>query len=82
MTTAHRATFHAAVGGKEQGGGRYIAGVSRVHVHDLAGQMSIKSRFCAGNRILTTAASPRPPAPPRRAGYRARARPRSSRART
>mmetsp|Transcript_19546 Transcript_19546/g.39844 ORF Transcript_19546/g.39844 Transcript_19546/m.39844 type:complete len:241 (+) Transcript_19546:44-766(+) len=44
MTTAHRATFHAAIGGKEQGGGRYIAGVSRVHVHDLAGQMSIKTR--------------------------------------
>ena len=44
MTTAHRATFHAAIGGKEQGGGRYIAGVSRVHVHDLAGQMSLKTR--------------------------------------
>ena len=44
MTTAHRATFHAAIGGKEQGGGRYIAGVSRVHVHDLAGQMSVKTR--------------------------------------
>ena len=37
-------TFHAAVGGKEQGGGRYIAGVSRVHVHDLAGQMTVKQR--------------------------------------
>ena len=44
MTTAHRATFHAAIGGKEQGGGRYIAGVTRVHVHDLAGQMSLKTR--------------------------------------
>jgi len=44
MTTAHRPTFHAAVGGKEQGGGRYIAGVSRVHVHDLAGQMTLKTR--------------------------------------
>jgi len=44
MTTAHRATFHAAIGGKEQGGGRYIAGVTRVHVHDLAGEMSIKQR--------------------------------------
>ena len=45
MTTAHRATFHAAIGGKEQGGGRYIAGVTRVHVHDLAGQMSVKTRY-------------------------------------
>ena len=44
MTTAHRPTFHAAIGGKEQGGGRYIAGVSRVHVHDLAGQMTVKQR--------------------------------------
>ena len=44
MTTAHRPTFHTAVGGKEQGGGRYIAGVSRQHVHDLPGQMSIKTR--------------------------------------
>jgi len=44
MTTAHRATFHAAIGGKEQGGGRYIAGVTRVHVHDLAGQMNMKTR--------------------------------------
>ena len=44
MTTAHRPTFHAAVGGKEQGGGRYIAGVSRQHVHDLPGQMSLKTR--------------------------------------
>jgi len=44
MTTAHRPTFHAAVGGKEQGGGRYIAGVSRTHVHDLASQMSLKVR--------------------------------------
>ena len=44
MTTAHRPTFHAAIGGKEQGGGRYIAGVSRVHVHDLAGQMTLKTR--------------------------------------
>ena len=44
MTTAHRPTFHAAIGGKEQGGGRYIAGVSRTHVHDLPGQMSIKKR--------------------------------------
>jgi hypothetical protein len=46
MTTAHRPTFHAAIGGKEQGGGRYIAGVSRQHVHDLPGQMSLKMR-CA-----------------------------------
>lgn len=45
MTTAHRPTFHAAIGGKEQGGGRYIAGVSRVHVHDLPGQMSVKKRL-------------------------------------
>ena len=44
MTTAHRPTFHTAVGGKEQGGGRYISGVSRQHVHDLPGQMSIKTR--------------------------------------
>jgi len=44
MTTAHRPTFHAAVGGKEQGGGRYIAGVSRTHVHDLASQMNLKMR--------------------------------------
>eukprot|EP00326_Haptolina_ericina_P000852 CAMPEP_0181213944 /NCGR_PEP_ID=MMETSP1096-20121128/25183_1 /TAXON_ID=156174 ORGANISM="Chrysochromulina ericina, Strain CCMP281" /NCGR_SAMPLE_ID=MMETSP1096 /ASSEMBLY_ACC=CAM_ASM_000453 /LENGTH=240 /DNA_ID=CAMNT_0023305633 /DNA_START=19 /DNA_END=741 /DNA_ORIENTATION=- len=44
MTTAHRPTFHAAIGGKEQGGGRYIAGVSRQHVHDLPGQMSVKTR--------------------------------------
>ncbi len=44
MTTAHRPTFHAAIGGKEQGGGRMIAGVSRVHVHDLPGQMSLKTR--------------------------------------
>ena len=44
MTTAHRPTFHAAIGGKEQGGGRYIAGVSRQHVHDLGSQMSIKTR--------------------------------------
>ena len=44
MTTAHRPTFHAAIGGKEQGGGRYIAGVTRVHVHDLAGQMTLKTR--------------------------------------
>ena len=44
MTTAHRPTFHAAIGGKEQGGGRYIAGVSRTHVHDLPGQMSLKTR--------------------------------------
>ena len=43
MTTAHRPTFHAAVGGKEQGGGRYIAGVSRMHVHDLGSQLSITS---------------------------------------
>ena len=46
MTTAHRPTFHAAIGGKEQGGGRYVAGVSRVHVHDLAGQLTVKRR-CA-----------------------------------
>jgi len=38
MTTAHRATFHAAIGGKEQGGGRYIAGVSRVHVQIWRGR--------------------------------------------
>ena len=44
MTTAHRPTFHAAIGGKEQGGGRYIAGVTRVHVHDLAGQLHLKTR--------------------------------------
>ena len=44
MTTAHRPTFHAAVGGKEQGGGRYIAGVTRTHVHDLPGMLSIKTR--------------------------------------
>uniref|UniRef100_A0A7S3TLX6 Cwf15/Cwc15 cell cycle control protein n=1 Tax=Emiliania huxleyi TaxID=2903 RepID=A0A7S3TLX6_EMIHU len=44
MTTAHRPTFHAAIGGKEQGGGRYVAGVSRVHVHDLAGQLTVKRR--------------------------------------
>jgi len=44
MTTAHRATFHAAIGGKEQGGGRYISGVSRTHVHDQKSQMSIKLR--------------------------------------
>lgn len=44
MTTAHRPTFHAAIGGKEQGGGRYISGVSRQHVHDLPSQMSLKSR--------------------------------------
>ena len=44
MTTAHRPTFHAAIGGKEQGGGRYISGVSRQHVHDLPGQMSVKTR--------------------------------------
>ena len=44
MTTAHRPTFHAAVGGKEQGGGRYIAGVTRTHVHDQASQLSIKTR--------------------------------------
>ena len=44
MTTAHRPTFHAAIGGKEQGGGRYIAGVSRQHVHDLPGQLSVKTR--------------------------------------
>ena len=50
MTTAHRPTFHAAIGGKEQGGGRYIAGVSRTHVHDLASQMSIKSRGKAAKR--------------------------------
>ena len=66
MTTAHRATFHAAIGGKEQGGGRYIAGVSRVHVHDLAGQMSIKQRFVHAHN--QTPASRRPPAPPRLAG--------------
>ena len=44
MTTAHRPTFHAAIGGKEQGGGRYISGVTRVHVHDLSSQMSLKTR--------------------------------------
>ena len=47
MTTAHRPTFHAAVGGKEQGGGRYIAGVSRTHVHDLPGQLNVKTRRAA-----------------------------------
>ena len=44
MTTAHRPTFHAAVGGKEQGGGRYVSGVTRTHVHDLASQMNLKTR--------------------------------------
>jgi len=44
MTTAHRPTFHAAIGGKDQGGGRYVGGVSRQHVHDLPSQMSLKSR--------------------------------------
>ena len=44
MTTAHRPTFNAAIGGEAQGGGRYIAGVTRTHVHDLPGQMSIKRR--------------------------------------
>ena len=44
MTTAHRPTFHAAVGGKEQGGGRYISGVTRTHVHDLPSHMSLKTR--------------------------------------
>mmetsp|Transcript_24779 Transcript_24779/g.54106 ORF Transcript_24779/g.54106 Transcript_24779/m.54106 type:complete len:236 (+) Transcript_24779:155-862(+) len=44
MTTAHRPTFHAAIGGAEQGGGRYIAGVSRTHVHDLPGQLKLKTR--------------------------------------
>ena len=44
MTTAHRPTFHAAVGGKEQGGSRYIVGVTRQHVHDLGSQLSIKRR--------------------------------------
>eukprot|EP00322_Chrysochromulina_rotalis_P012269 CAMPEP_0115849130 /NCGR_PEP_ID=MMETSP0287-20121206/11290_1 /TAXON_ID=412157 /ORGANISM="Chrysochromulina rotalis, Strain UIO044" /LENGTH=253 /DNA_ID=CAMNT_0003303087 /DNA_START=117 /DNA_END=878 /DNA_ORIENTATION=+ len=44
MTTAHRPTFHAAVGGKEQGGGRYVSGVTRTHVHDLASQMNLKRR--------------------------------------
>ena len=44
MTTAHRPTFHTAIGGKEQGGGRYIAGVSRTHVHDQSSQLSLKVR--------------------------------------
>jgi protein CWC15 len=50
MTTAHRPTFHAAIGGKEQGGGRYVAGVTRVHVHDLASQTSIKKRYAKAGR--------------------------------
>jgi len=73
MTTAHRPTFHAAIGGKEQGGGRYIAGVTRVHVHDLAGQMTLKKRCAAGvcRPLAQPTAEPRKP---RLAEHQARAR--------
>eukprot|EP00962_Isochrysis_galbana_P039412 scaffold14097_cov107-Isochrysis_galbana.AAC.5 len=55
MTTAHRPTFHAAIGGKEQGGGRYVAGVTRVHVHDLASQTSIKKRYTRSRNCCAVA---------------------------
>lgn len=44
MTTAHRPTYHSAVGGSEQGGNKVLVPTRQYSAKDLPGQTVLKER--------------------------------------
>ena len=44
MTTAHRPTYHSAVGGTEQGGNKIFVPSRQYSAKDLPGQLAMKDR--------------------------------------
>jgi protein CWC15 len=47
MTTAHRPTYKAAIGGSEQGGNKVLVPSRQYSAKDLPGQMKMKERVDA-----------------------------------
>ena len=49
MTTAHKPTFHPAVGTANQGGYRYLTRKEQMSARDLPGQLTMKYRKIGQN---------------------------------
>eukprot|EP01017_Pseudomicrothorax_dubius_P015126 TRINITY_DN1756_c0_g3_i1.p1 TRINITY_DN1756_c0_g3~~TRINITY_DN1756_c0_g3_i1.p1 ORF type:complete len:247 (-),score=73.56 TRINITY_DN1756_c0_g3_i1:73-813(-) len=56
MTTAHRPTWKASVGGSEQGGNRMVVPSRQYSSRDLPGQLTLKERRTGQGRLEETSA--------------------------